>query len=81
MLRGEVWRVDFDPSLGGEIQKILPAMSIQLSSPNTKSSCLNSRRRASFNARTSTVARPDGVNPLMYASWNAKCSCHRSRRG
>jgi hypothetical protein len=28
-----------------------------------QSSCLNSRRRASFNKRTSTVARPDGVKP------------------
>jgi mRNA interferase MazF len=25
MLRGEVWRVDFDPSLRGEIQKTRPA--------------------------------------------------------
>jgi mRNA interferase MazF len=25
MLRGEVWWVDFDPSLGGEIQKTRPA--------------------------------------------------------
>jgi mRNA-degrading endonuclease toxin of MazEF toxin-antitoxin module len=26
MLRGEVWWVDFDPSLGGEIQKTRPAV-------------------------------------------------------
>jgi mRNA interferase MazF len=26
MLRGEVWWVDFDPSLGGEIQKTRPAI-------------------------------------------------------
>jgi mRNA interferase MazF len=26
MLRGEVWWVDFDPSLGGETQKIRPAV-------------------------------------------------------
>src|ERR1039457_4473474 len=26
MLRGEVWGVDFDPSLGGEIQKTRPAV-------------------------------------------------------
>jgi mRNA interferase MazF len=25
MLRGEVWWVDFDPSLGGEIRKMRPA--------------------------------------------------------
>ena len=26
MLRGEVWRVNFDPSVGGEIQKQRPAL-------------------------------------------------------
>lgn len=26
MLRGEVWWVDFNPSIGGEIQKIRPAV-------------------------------------------------------
>lgn len=34
MFRGEVWWVDFDPSLGGEIQKVRPAVIISNDSSN-----------------------------------------------
>lgn len=34
MLRGEVWWVDFDPSLGGEIQKMRPAVIVSNDSSN-----------------------------------------------
>jgi mRNA interferase MazF len=35
MLRGEVWWVDFDPSVGGEIRKTRPAVIISNNSANT----------------------------------------------
>lgn len=34
MLRGEVWWVDFDPSRGGEIQKVRPALIISNDAAN-----------------------------------------------
>ena len=34
MHRGEVWWVDFDPSIGGEIQKVRPAIIISNNSSN-----------------------------------------------
>ena len=34
MLRGEVWWVDFDPSLGGEIQKVRPAVIVSNDASN-----------------------------------------------
>ncbi len=34
MLRGEVWWVDFDPSVGGEIQKIRPAVVVSNDAAN-----------------------------------------------
>jgi mRNA interferase MazF len=34
MLRGEVWWVDFDPSLGGEIQKTRPAVIVSNDASN-----------------------------------------------
>jgi mRNA interferase MazF len=34
MLRGEVWWVDFDPSLGGEIQKTRPAVIVSNNASN-----------------------------------------------
>jgi mRNA interferase MazF len=34
MLRGEVWWVDFDPSLGGEIRKIRPAVIVSNDASN-----------------------------------------------
>jgi mRNA interferase MazF len=34
MLRGEVWWVDFDPSLGGEIQKTRPAVVVSNDASN-----------------------------------------------
>jgi mRNA interferase MazF len=34
MLRGEVWWVDFDPSVGGEIRKTRPAVIISNNSAN-----------------------------------------------
>ena len=34
MFRGEVWWVDFDPSLGGEIQKIRPAIIVSNDASN-----------------------------------------------
>jgi mRNA interferase MazF len=34
MLRGEVWWVDFDPSLGGEIRKTRPAVIVSNDSSN-----------------------------------------------
>jgi len=34
MLRGEVWWVDFGPSLGGEIQKIRPAVIVSNDASN-----------------------------------------------
>jgi mRNA interferase MazF len=34
MLRGEVWWVDFDPSLGGEIQKTRPAIIVSNDASN-----------------------------------------------
>lgn len=37
MFRGEVWRVDFDPSLGGEIQKIRPAVIVSNDASTTVS--------------------------------------------
>ncbi len=35
MKRGEVWWVDFDPSIAGEIKKIRPALIISNNSSNT----------------------------------------------
>jgi mRNA interferase MazF len=34
MLRGEVWWVDFDPSLGGEMQKVRPAVIVSNDASN-----------------------------------------------
>jgi mRNA interferase MazF len=34
MLRGEVWRVDFEPSLGGEIRKTRPAVIVSNDASN-----------------------------------------------
>ena len=34
MLRGEVWWVDFNPSIGGEIQKIRPAIIVSNNASN-----------------------------------------------
>ena len=34
MLRGEIWWVDFDPSLGGEIQKTRPAVIVSNGASN-----------------------------------------------
>ena len=34
MLRGEVWWIDFDPSLGGEIQKTRPAVVVSNDASN-----------------------------------------------
>ena len=34
MLRGEVWWVNFDPSLGGEIQKTRPAVIVSSNASN-----------------------------------------------
>ena len=34
MLRGDVWWVDFEPSLGGEIQKIRPAVIVSNDASN-----------------------------------------------
>ena len=34
MRRGEVWWVDFDPSLGGEIKKIRPAAIVSIDASN-----------------------------------------------
>jgi mRNA interferase MazF len=34
MLRGDVWWVDFDPSLGGEIQKTRPAVLVSTDASN-----------------------------------------------
>lgn len=34
MRRGEVWWIDFDPSIGGEIQKLRPAVIISNNSTN-----------------------------------------------
>jgi hypothetical protein len=34
MLRGEVWWVNFDPSLGGEIQKTRPAVIVSNNASN-----------------------------------------------
>ena len=34
MLRAEVWWVDFDPSLGGEIKKIRPAVIVSNDASN-----------------------------------------------
>ena len=34
MLRGEVWWVDFNPSLGGEIQKVRPAVIVSNDASN-----------------------------------------------
>ncbi len=34
MLRGEVWWVDFDPSVGGEIQKVRPAVIVSNDASN-----------------------------------------------
>jgi mRNA interferase MazF len=34
MLRGEVWWVDFDPSVGGEIQKVRPAVIVSSDASN-----------------------------------------------
>jgi mRNA interferase MazF len=37
MLRGEVWWVDFDPSIGGEIQKTRPAVIVSNDRSNRSS--------------------------------------------
>jgi mRNA interferase MazF len=37
MLRGEVWWVDFDPSLGGEVQKTRPAVIVSNDASNSVS--------------------------------------------
>jgi mRNA interferase MazF len=37
MLRGEVWWVDFDPAVGGEIQKIRPAVIVSNNAANVTS--------------------------------------------
>jgi mRNA interferase MazF len=37
MLRGEVWWVDFDPAIGGEIQKIRPAVIVSNNAANVTS--------------------------------------------
>ena len=42
MLRGEVWWVDFDPSLGGEIQKVRPAVTVLHVLQQRQSPCLQS---------------------------------------
>ena len=36
MRRGEVWWVDFDPSVGGETQKTRPALVVSRTSHNTR---------------------------------------------
>ncbi len=47
MQRSEVWRVDFDPSVGGEIQKQRPAVILrrfeEASQPRSDGSALNKR--------------------------------------
>ncbi|MBZ5621889.1 MAG: type II toxin-antitoxin system PemK/MazF family toxin [Acidobacteriia bacterium] len=39
MLRGEVWWVNFDPSLGGEIQKTRPAVIVSNDASNRNPGC------------------------------------------
>jgi mRNA interferase MazF len=34
MLRGEVWWVDFEPCIGGEIQKTRPAVIVSIDASN-----------------------------------------------
>ena len=41
MLRGEVWWIDFNPSVGGEIQKVRPAIIISNDSSNKIEVCQN----------------------------------------
>jgi mRNA interferase MazF len=40
MLRGEVWWVDFDPSVGGEIRKPRPAVIISNDAANAALNCV-----------------------------------------
>ena len=40
MLRGEVWWVDFEPSLGGEIQKTRPAIIVSNDVSNRNLNCV-----------------------------------------
>jgi mRNA interferase MazF len=52
MLRGEVWWVNFDPSLGGEIQKTRPAVIV---SNNPSNRTLNRLQVVPITSRTERI--------------------------
>ena len=59
MLRGEVWWVDFGPSLGGEIQKTRPAVIVNVARiyPSEAAIDLNGEARKAMADQIATVSK------------------------
>jgi mRNA interferase MazF len=76
MLRGEVWWVDFDPSLGGEIQKTHPAVIVSNDASNRNLNRVQVVPITSNVTRVYPCEAPIDLNGELSARLNEPSACN-----